>query len=96
VVARPSLGTINHTVLTCFSARHLDLTVAGVIINNYPEQPGPAEQGAPHQIGALCGAPVLGLWPHSDAMDTPGTVEYLAEWLDHQPETDIVLRQMGI
>jgi dethiobiotin synthetase len=96
VVTRPALGTINHTVLTCFSAQHLGLAVAGVIINNYPEQPGLAEQGAPHQIGALCGAPVLGLWPHSGATDGLETVEYLAEWLDSQPETDIVLRQLGL
>ncbi|BCS53184.1 dethiobiotin synthase [Geobacter sp. SVR] len=96
VVARPALGTINHTVLTCFCAQQMGLSVAGVIINNYPEQPGLAERGAPHQIGGLCGAPVLGLWPHHAGTDEFRTVEYLAGWLDRQPETDIVLRQLGL
>lgn len=95
VVARPNLGTINHTVLTCFAARQMDLNVAGVIINNFPALPDLAEQGAAHQIGALCGAPVLGVWPHRDDLDENDTVEYLAEWLDGQPETDIVLRELG-
>jgi dethiobiotin synthetase len=96
VVARPNLGTINHTVLTCFAAQQMDLAVAGVIINNYPAVPGLSEQGAPHQIGALCGAPLLGVWPHRDDTDEDATVAYLAGWLNVQPETEIVLRAMGI
>lgn len=95
VVARPNLGTVNHTVLTCFAARQLELSVAGVIVNNFPARPGLAEQGAAHQIGALCGAPVLGVWPHRDE-DEYAAVEQLAGWLDRQPETEIVLRTMGI
>src|SRR5450631_833440 len=96
VVARPNLGTINHTVLTCFAAQQIELAVAGVIVNNYPAVPGLAEQGAPHQIGALCGAPLLGVWPHHDGADEDETVEYLAGWLNGQPETDIVLRELGL
>lgn len=96
VVARPGLGTINHTVLTCLCARQVGLEVAGVIINDYPEQPGLAEQSAPHQIGALCGAPVLGLWPHREDPDQIDVVDYLATWLLKQPETSIVLREMGL
>jgi dethiobiotin synthetase len=40
------------------------LAVAGVVVNNYPETPDLAEQGAPRQIEALSGAPLLGVWPH--------------------------------
>lgn len=96
VVARPNLGTVNHTVLTCFAAQQLELSVSGVIINNFPSQPGLAEQGAAHQIGALCGAPVLGVWPHRDDRDEYAALEHLADWLNRQPETEIVLRTMGI
>jgi dethiobiotin synthetase len=96
VVARPNLGTINHTVLTCFAAQQMGLQVAGVIINNYPESPGLAERSAPHQIGSLCGAPVLGIWPHRDDIDEQEMVEGLADWLDGQAETDIVLLEMGL
>jgi dethiobiotin synthetase len=96
VVARPDLGTINHTVLTCFAAQQMELRVAGVIINNYPLSPDLAERSAPHHIGSLCGAPVLGIWPHRDDIDEMEVVEGLADWLDGQPETDIVLRELGL
>jgi dethiobiotin synthetase len=96
VVARPGLGTINHTVLTCFSAQQMELKVAGVIINDFPESPGLAERSAPHHIGSLCGAPVLGIWPHRDDIDELELVEGLADWLDGQAETDIVLRELGV
>lgn len=96
VVARPGLGTINHTVLTCFAARQMGLGVAGVIVNNFPGSPGPAEQGAAHQIGSLCGAPVLGVWPNCDDTDQVEIVDYLAGWLHAQAETAIVLRELGL
>lgn len=96
VVARPNLGTINHTVLTCYSAGQMALKVAGVIINNYPLSPDLAERSAPHHIGSLCGAPVLGLWPHRDDLDEMEAVDGLADWLDGQSETDIVLRELGL
>jgi len=96
VVARPGLGTINHTVLTCFAAGQMELKVAGVVINDYPASPGLAERSAPHQIGSLCGAAVLGIWPHRDDVDEMELVEGLADWLDGQAETDIVLRELGL
>lgn len=96
VVARSDLGTINHTVLTCFAAGQMELRVAGVIINNYPDNPGLAERSAPHQIGSLCGAALLGIWPHRDNLDELDLVEGLADWLDGQAETDIVLRELGL
>jgi dethiobiotin synthetase len=96
VVARPNLGTINHTVLTCFAAQQMELKVAGVVINNYPASPNLAESSAPHHIGSLCGAAVLGIWPHRDDVDELELVEGLADWLDGQAETDIVLRELGL
>ncbi len=96
VVARPGLGTINHTVLTCYAARQLGLQVAGVIINGMPESPGVAEQMAPHQIGSLSGASVLGIWPERNEVDEMEVVDQLAAWLDGQAETSIVLRELGV
>jgi dethiobiotin synthetase len=96
VVARPNLGTINHTVLTCFAAQQMELKVAGVIINKYPSTPDLAERSAPHQIGSLCGAAVLGTWPQRDDLDEMEIVDGLADWLDGQSETDIVLRELGV
>lgn len=96
VVARPDLGTINHTVLTCFGAQQMGLTVAGVIVNGMPEHPGLAEKGAAHQIGSLCGASVLGVWPQRNEIDQMEIVDELAAWLDGQAETGIVLRELGV
>ncbi len=96
VVARPGLGTINHTVLTCFAAQQMGISVAGVIVNDFPAMPGAAERSATHHIGSLCGAPVLGIWPHRDDSDQVEIVDYLANWLHDQPETDIVLRELGL
>ena len=95
VVARPGLGTINHTLLTCFAAKQMGLKVAGVIINGMPENPAKAEQSAPHQIGSLCGAPLLGVWPQHDGTGEMEIVDKLAIWLDDQPETAIVLRELN-
>jgi dethiobiotin synthetase len=39
IVARPGLGTINHTLLTLESARHAGLAVAGVILTPWPADP---------------------------------------------------------
>lgn len=96
VVARPGLGTINHSVLTCFAAQQMGLSVAGVIVNNYPARPGLAEQSVSHYIGNLCGAPILGVWPHRDDPDELDMIDELAGWLDAQPETGIVLRELGL
>ena len=96
VVARPGLGTINHTVLTCFAAQQMGLGVAGVIVNNFPEKPGLAERSAAHHIGSLCGAPILGIWPNCDDPDQVEIVDYLAGWLHGQAETAIVLRELGL
>jgi dethiobiotin synthetase len=63
VVARPGLGTINHTALTVKAARAAGLPVAGIIINQYPEQPNLAAQTNPEIIAALTGCPILGKVP---------------------------------
>lgn len=96
VVARPGLGTINHTLLTSFAAQQMGLRVAGVIINGMPDNPGLAEKSAPHQIGSLCGAPVLGIWPQRLRVDEMEMVDELAAWLDGQPETGLVMRELGV
>jgi len=96
VVTRPNLGTINHTALTCFSARQLDLDLRGVIINNYPDSPDLAEEYAPHLLDSLSGAPLLGVFPHMDCDDLKEVVQKLAERLDRDPPTQILLREIGL
>jgi len=70
IVARPNLGTVNHTLLTVEYARQRGFTVAGVIINAYRhEQAGIAEKTNPQLIEELAGVPVLGVVPMAEGMD---------------------------
>lgn len=94
VVARPGLGTINHTVLTCYAAGQMGIEVRGVFINLFPAVPGLAEKGAPHQIGSLCGAPILGIWNEQPGMPEQ-VVEKLAVEFNNDPKSDIILRVLG-
>lgn len=96
VVARPNLGTINHTVLTTFAARQLDIAVTGIIVNDYPDSPGPAEEYAPHLLGSLSGCPVLGVFPHSAEEDPKAAVDAVVERVTSDPMTRIMLREIGV
>lgn len=70
VVARSTLGTINHTALTIEAARARGLAVAGVVINRYNhESPDLAEMTSPDEIWRVTGARVLGLVPEDRATD---------------------------
>ena len=71
VVARPGLGTINHTALTVLAARQAGIRVAGVVINRYPEKPSLAEKTNPAVIEAITQAPILGLVPEVAGLDDP-------------------------
>jgi dethiobiotin synthetase len=53
IVARPRLGTINHTLLTIESARAAGLRVAAVVLNPWPERPGEVEQSNRETIAEL-------------------------------------------
>jgi dethiobiotin synthetase len=96
VVARPDLGTVNHTILTCFVARELGIDVKGTIINNYPSSPDSAEATAPHLIDSLAGVPLLARLPATPALDNRSRVAKLAEWLAREPTTRLLLREIGI
>jgi dethiobiotin synthetase len=70
IVARPSLGTINHTLLTVHWARAAGLAVAGIVISGYPDEPGVAERTSPAVIESLSGIPILGLVERDPDVDT--------------------------
>ena len=95
VVARPNLGTVNHTVLTCFVARELGLDVRGTIISNFPLHPDSAESTAPHLIDSLSGAPLLARLPALPDTDNRTMVENLSAWLSKEPATRVLLREIG-
>jgi dethiobiotin synthetase len=63
IVARPNLGTINHTFLTVQYAKSLGIRIAGIVINGLSDHPDLAEMTNPKLIEELCGVPILGLIP---------------------------------
>ena len=70
VVARPGLGTINHTAMTVEVLRKRRLEVAGIIINRYNrDTEDVAELTNPDEIQRVTGAPVLGLVPEDAGTD---------------------------
>ncbi len=69
IVARPGLGTINHTLLTVEAALHRKLCIAGIVICRYPLNPGAAERTNPEVIEQESGVPVLGLLPDDPSIN---------------------------
>lgn len=86
VVARPGLGTINHTLLTVRYAQSAGISLAGIVINGFRGEEI-AEKTNPGIIERLSGVPILGVIPFLPRLDvaTGGGADLgdrLGEWLD--------------
>jgi dethiobiotin synthetase len=81
VAARTGLGTISHTLLTVEAARAAGLTVAGIVMSPWPDEPEPIELSNRDTVERLAGVPASGL-----SLTTPATLADagaalpLAEW----------------
>jgi dethiobiotin synthetase len=72
IVARPGLGTLNHTSLTVEAARKRGIDVLGVVINRFPASPGLAERTNPEQIARMTGASIAGVFPEDLSVSVEG------------------------
>jgi dethiobiotin synthetase len=82
VAARPGLGTINHTLLTVEAARAAGLTVAGVVMTPWPQEPAEIERSNRETVERLAGVAVAGLPPTApDALSTGGRALPIDDWL---------------
>jgi dethiobiotin synthetase len=71
VVTRPTLGTLNHTLLTLEYARAKKVPVKGIVINQSEMRAtGLAEKTNPSVLTALCRVPVLGSIPYIEGFDS--------------------------
>lgn len=70
VVARPGLGTLNHTALTVEAARARGLDVIGIVISGFPAAPDLAARTNPAEMVRLAQAPLLGALPALPGVDT--------------------------
>lgn len=89
VVCRPGLGTINHTLLTLFSARNMDLPTAGYLINNMPSSKSLAEETVAHTLASLTSDELLGVLD-SVTGDEQQKIEQLAEQLAVLPTLSLL------
>ncbi|MDX1510094.1 MAG: dethiobiotin synthase [Nitriliruptorales bacterium] len=80
VVARPGLGTLNHTALTLEAAANHRLAVAGVIICGATDAPDLAEQTNVAELQRLSEGRLLGIIPHLDDV-TPEALSAAPAWL---------------
>lgn len=85
IVARPNLGTVNHTLMTCECARSRGIEVMGVVINGQPEHPGPAELYAARLISEYASVLIPAVLPRCNAGDEKIVVETLSKCIETQP-----------
>ena len=96
VITRPGLGTLNHTLLTTFSARAMDLALSGFIINRMPRDPDTIEAAAPHLLSSLASADLLGVLPEVDGSSDEEKVAQLAAEIDQLPAYQWLLNGLGL
>ncbi len=83
IVARSTLGTINHTLLTVEAIRHRKVPIAGIVLSETSEPLGPRETLANVvEIEKRCDVPVLGIVPHQslDCLPVPGQQRTIGLW----------------
>ncbi|MBA3036754.1 MAG: dethiobiotin synthase [Desulfobacterium sp.] len=72
IVSRPSLGTINHTMLTISVLKNRGIPIAGFLTNGYKEENDEAAATSPQIITALSQVPYLGHIPmYNPKEETP-------------------------
>jgi dethiobiotin synthetase len=64
IVARLTLGTINHTLLSCHYLKAIGATVSGVILNDMTGEKDVASETNPALLEKYLKVPLLGIFPH--------------------------------
>ena len=72
IVARPGLGTLNHTGLSLEYARQRGARVLGVVINGFPGTADVASATNPAVLRDVFSVDILGVLPHLPGLDVEG------------------------
>lgn len=95
IVTRPELGTINHTLLTVFAARAMEIPVCGMILNKMPATPDAAQKNAPHALASLASADLLAVCEERPG-DPRQVVTQLAAELSSRQRYDWLMMKLGL
>lgn len=74
VVARPGLGTLNHTALTLAELDRRGLPLLGVVVCGYPDEPDLATRTNLSELRRLTGDRLVGVVPRLDRVTPQGLV----------------------
>jgi dethiobiotin synthetase len=97
VVARSSLGTINHTLLTLAYCQQEGLEVVGIVINKSTLDADPAEESNPHYITQFGRASVWGTFPYlRDYAGVKGNRDFLAQLFTQHIDMEGLLKRIGL
>ena len=94
LVARATLGTINHTLLTLEALRNRNIPIAGVVLNKRsPSLEGICEQTNPEVIEAFGKANILGIFPYSSSIQMEeGNIGNLKELAQRHLDVERLLK----
>jgi dethiobiotin synthetase len=85
LVARPGLGTLNHTALTLEALAARDLQVLGLVLGIWPRDPGFVHHSNREVLGSLP-VPLLGAIPEQASELSPADFRAeAAAWLNGLP-----------
>ena len=83
IVTRATIGTLNHTVMTCKMCKDYGIKIRGLVINNFDEKGTPAEKNSPSTLYELTNIPILGAIPFiKDLSNTEKLIEHVERNID--------------
>ena len=83
IVTRATLGTLNHTVMTCKMCKEYGIKIRGLVVNNFDEKGTPAEKNAPSTLYELTNIPILGTIPFiKDLNNIEKMIEHVEKNID--------------
>jgi len=97
LVARSSLGTINHSLLSLFYCAQEGLDVVGLIMNKATPDMDPSEASNPQVISQFTEVPLLGSFPYlKDYAGVKGNRDFLAQIFTQHIDVGGLLNRLGL
>jgi dethiobiotin synthetase len=97
LVARASLGTINHTLLSLYYCQQEGLEVKGVIMSKSMPEADPSETSNPQVIVEWSAVPLLGTLPYlRDYAEVKGNRVFLTQIFTEHMDMEKLLERLGL